>query len=421
MELREADSHSLSSIPPEERLGWKAPLFNFMGVNICMSALMGGGILIQHFTLEEAILISAIGNLILAVLAFISGNIGRHQGLSTYLITNQTFGHNAGKYLISMVLAISSCGWFGIQTSITALSLQKIFPSIDFTVAAIVLGILMTAFAAIGFKCMALSNYLSIPLLFGLMIWGVYITLQSYDWVSLLDYQPVEPSLSLFEGTNLIIGLFVVSSVVSCDATRYTRSRRDVLIVAGLGMGVICLIQQVCASILAINTPTWDITQILADLGFGWSAFTIILLASWSSNIVNAYGVGLAMKNIFTSVDRFKLTLIAGGIGTFFAASGIINNFITFLTLLGILIPSVAGVIWVDFYLLQRKYGLQHSCAVNWLALGSWLCGACISWLCTTYSIGIPAVSGIIASALVYFGLNFYKIRASVSLSQPKL
>ena len=421
MKLIEADNHSTSSIPSEERLGWKAPLFNFMGVNICMSALMGGGILIQHFTLEDAILISIIANLILAGIAFISGNIGNQKGLSTYIITNQTFGYSAGKYLISMILATSSCGWFGIQTSITALSLQKIYPAIDFTLAAIALGLLMTAFAAVGFKCMALSNYLSIPLLFGLMIWGVYKTLQSYDWLSLLDYHPAESSLSLFEGTNLLIGLFVVSAVVSSDATRYTRSQRDVVIVTGLGMGVICLIQQICASILAINTPTWDITQILADLGFGWSAFAIILLASWSSNIINAYGVGLALKNIFTDVNRFRLTLVAGCIGTFFAASGIINNFIAFLTLLGILIPSIVGVIWVDYYLLQRKCAIQVSAAANWLALAAWLCGACISWITTTYSVGIPAINGIIVSALVYFVLSLYKIRASLPLSQPKM
>ncbi|WP_461538524.1 cytosine permease [Spongorhabdus nitratireducens] len=423
MALKEAESHAISVIPEQDRLGWKAPLFNFMGVNICMSALMGGGILIQQFSLQQAILISISGNLILALMAFLTGYIGSHRGLSTYIITNQVFGSTAGKYLISMVLAISSCGWFGIQTSISALSLQKIYPSIDFTLAAIALGSLMTFFAAAGFRFMALSNYLGIPLLLGLMIWGVVITLHTNTLGDLLQYQPANQGLSITQGINMIIGLFVVSSVVASDVTRYTRTSKDVMLVAGIGMGVVCTAQQICASILAINTPTWDITQTLADLGFGWSAFMIILLASLSSNIVNAYGVGLALKNIFTSTARFNLTLLAGCIGTFFAASGIINTFIEFLTWLGILIPSIVGVIWVDCLIFANRSESRsaHSDAsdlqVNGSALTGWLTGAATSWLCSIYDIGIPTITGILVSALVYFGLNMVKIRCNLSNS----
>ncbi len=66
-----------------------------------------------------------------------------------------------------------------------------------------------------------------------------------------------------------------------------------------LGLGIISLFQQVAAGVMSMGAPTWDITEVLANLGFGWVAFVILILASWSTNVSNAYSGGLALKTIF--------------------------------------------------------------------------------------------------------------------------
>ena len=53
-------------------------------------------------------------------------------------------------------------------------------------------------------------------------------------------------------------------------------------------------------------------------------------------------------------LNRDALVWGLGIVGTFLSVIGIINYFTGFLTLLGVAIPPVAGVMVVDYYILRR-------------------------------------------------------------------
>ncbi len=390
-------------VPENERVGWKAPLFNILGSNIAISELMVGGALISGMTFKKLILTSIIGNLILVAILTIQGYMGSKEGLDTYSLAECVFGEKGGRYIISAILAISSFGWFGIQTGVAGLSVQKIFPNINLTLVTIVLGLLMMIFAVFGFKAMAKFNYVAVPALIILMIWGVFKATAINGYSSIVNYIP-SSTLSLAEGLNMVIGLIIVGAVISPDQLRFTRGLKDILIIGIIGFAIISVFQQVAAGILAINSPSWDITQVLADLGFGTVAFIILLLASWSTNVGNAYSGGLALKNIFPNIGRDKLTIIAGFVGTIIAATGIIFRFEKFLSLLSITVAPMAGVMWIDYYIINNRKLIKRT-NINQNSIISWIIGSIVSFISTRANFFIPPINGIVISAISYFGL----------------
>lgn len=394
----------LNPVPENERTGWGPPLFNILGSNVAISELMVGGALIAGMTFKNLVLTSIIGNLILVIILTIQGYIGSKEGLNTYVLAKGAFGEIGGTWIISIILGITSFGWFGIQAGVAGLSVQKIFPNINLRLAIVVLGLLMMLFAVMGFKAMAKFNYVAIPPLIILMIWGVIKSVGTNGGQTIANYVP-SGNISIIEGLNMVIGLIIVGAVISPDHLRYTRGFKDILIVGLVGFATVSVFQQVAAGILAMNAPTWDITEVLSNLGFSWIAFLILLLAAWSTNISNAYSGGLALKNVFPNFTRKTLTLIAGTIGTIIAAAGIVFKFQDFLSFLSMTVSSVAGIMWVEYYIIQdRKFIIRKG--INWTAVISWLLGSIICYITTLLNMGIPPLNSIISSGLSYYILE---------------
>lgn len=401
--------YSIKRVEDHERVGWKAPLFNILGSNVAISELMVGGALVAGMTFKQLLATSIIGNLMLVFILILQGNIGMREGLDTYSLAESTFGLKGGKWIISLILAVTSFGWFGVQAGVAGLSLLRIFPNLNLTISVIVLGLLMMCFAVLGFSAMAKFNYLAVPPLIIMMIWGMFKALSANGFESILSYTPAS-QMTIVEGLNIVIGVVIVGTIISPDQLRYTRSLNDIVIISVIGFALISLFQQVSAGVLAMDSPSWDITEVLENLGFNWVAFLILLLAAWSTNVSNAYSGGLALNTVFPNMKRETLTIIAGLIGTAIAASGIIFKFQEFLGLLSMTISGIAGVMWVDYYILNKK-SLNFKEGTNVVAVLSWIAAFVVSFLTDRYGIFIPPINAIIVGGLLYYLLMSIKER----------
>ena len=80
------------------------------------------------------------------------------------------------------------------------------------------------------------------------------------------------------------------------------------------------------------------------------------MLATWTTNVTNAYSGGLALSNLLGfDESKFKVTTgISGAIGTLLAAFGLLNAFQGFLSLMSALIPPLAGVIIAAYWITGR-------------------------------------------------------------------
>ena len=133
------------------------------------------------------------------------------------------FGKEGNKWVVSLLFAITLFGWFGIQDGLATLALQQIFPNINFVITAIILGILMTYFAAKGFHSVSWFNYILIPPLVILVLWGLIKTGKTYGLANIWSYVPEEP-ISLLSGINMVVGLIMCGAITSCDYTGIAKS-----------------------------------------------------------------------------------------------------------------------------------------------------------------------------------------------------
>ena len=93
-------------------------------------------------------------------------------------------------------------------------------------------------------------------------------------------------------------------------------------------------------ALMSIVTGQYDISAILASLGVPFVGLVALVLATWTTNVTNAYSGGLALSNLLGfDESKFKVTTgVAGAIGTLLAAFGLLNAFQSFLSLMSALI-----------------------------------------------------------------------------------
>ena len=108
--------------------------------------------------------------------------------------------------------------------------------------------------------------------------------------------------------------------------------------------------------VMSVVTGQYDISAILVSLGVPFFGLLALVLATWTTNVTNAYSGGLALSNLLGfDESKFKHTTgIAGGIGTLLAAFGVLGKFEAFLNLMSALLPPLAGVIIANYWIIGR-------------------------------------------------------------------
>ena len=108
--------------------------------------------------------------------------------------------------------------------------------------------------------------------------------------------------------------------------------------------------------VMSIVTGQYDISIILSNLGVPFFGLLALVLATWTTNVTNAYSGGLALSNLLGfDESKFKITTgIAGAVGTLLAAFGVLGKFEAFLNLMSALLPPLAGVIIANYWIVGK-------------------------------------------------------------------
>ncbi|GAI32783.1 unnamed protein product, partial [marine sediment metagenome] len=101
----------------------------------------------------------------------------------------------------------------------------------------------------------------------------------------------------------------------------------------------------------------------------------------------NLYSASLAFSVIFRRWPKWILTAIAGAIGIGLALWGIYGMFVSWLLILCVLIPPIAGIYIADYFFINRDFykyeNLPKTPKARWLMLVSWVAASFIAY-CTT-------------------------------------
>lgn len=399
-------------IQESERQSWVSLASVWTGTLVCVPCLMIGGFLVQGFSIANTLLCVLIGYGIICAYMCLIGIQGCDTGLPTSVMTTNALGEKGARYVISSILAIACIGWFGVQAAVCGISFSSMILettgiSIPQAVSAIFWGIIMVLTACFGYNAVKILNYVAIPGLVLVLGYATYAALFKNNGFEIIStYQPAEPS-SLVAGINLVVATFALGGVLSADFSRYAKTRVDVVKSSVFGVlpaGLVVIFLGAACSIVAGNA---DISSVLSSLGLPAIGLVALILATWTTNVTNAYSGGIAITNLLGfSESKFRITTAIAGLGgTILGALGIIERFQDFLGVLTSLIPPVAGVIIAAYWIVGKgkKENFFVVEGINIAGIISFILGAVVAYVTANYYVFfIAPINGIVVSAIAY-------------------
>lgn len=386
------DGKVLAEVPAEERQSWVAVMFVWIGSMICLSSILTGATLVSGLNFIVAAVAGVSGYAIILLITVLQGIESTDLGKPTVVVSEHTYGEIGTRYIFSLIIAISLIGWFGIQAEIAGQTVSVLMAdlfgiTIGVPIASLVIGILMLITAVYGFQMMKYFNYVSVPLMILVLGLATFNAVTQNDLSLLLSYQPAS-SLTFIQGLGIVVGGFIVGAVIAGDYTRFNKTRKDTIKSAAYGIVPAGILLILIGAILAIFSGEQDLTLVLVSyVNNALLVYVMLLLATWTTNVTNAYSAGLAIVTGLKLEDKHRTTatVVSGLIGTLLAVVGILNSFEGFLIILTALVTPISGVMIADYWICYKgdKERFVKKQANDKLAIIAWACG-CIPALVVT-------------------------------------
>ncbi len=399
-------------IKESERQSWFSLAMIWTGAMVCIPCLMIGGLLSSGLTLSNVVLSTVIGYGIVVFYMCFMGMEACDTGLPTVILAQGALGKKGSKYIISILLAVACIGWFGIQASVCGNSFSSMINAISGVnipvwLSSIVWGVVMLLTAVYGYNSMKYLNFVAVPLLIGILAYSAYATFAKFNAIDVIQkFTPPNP-ISLVSGISLVVATFALGGVISGDYSRYARNRKDVIKSGVFGVLPSGLVIILLGALMSMTTGKYDISEVLSDLGIPVIGLIALILATWTTNVTNAYSGGIAVSDLFGASEKGRglMTAIAGIIGTLLAAFGFMNYFTNFLSILTALIPPVAGVVIASYWILGKgkRKNLIIDRDFNISGIIAFAIGAICAYVTgSIFPVFIGPINGIVISMLCF-------------------
>lgn len=407
-----SDDYALQRVPSRARYHWFSIAAQRFGQVSALSQFLLGATLGVGMSFWGAVGAITLGAAILEIVAIFLGVIGVREGMSTSVLARWTGFGRYGAGLIGLVVAVSLIGWFGIQNAVFAQGLHTLLGGPPLWAWTLIAGAFITTIVVYGFASMQWIAYVTVPLFVVLAGWSITVELSKHSFGSLVTSPAPGPHLSMTAGTTLVAGGFIVGAVITPDMTRYNRGVADVIKQTVLGITLGEYVIGLIGVLLAHAVRTGDVVAIVTSTS-GTAGTVILIAATLKINDWNLYSSSLGFVNIIDTlfgrrVNRALVTIGLGAAGTLLAAAGILDRFQDFLTILGIAVPPIAGIMVAEYFLVRRWRGDLDAAgdtvpreAPAWVPatlviwVGAFLVGKYLSW-------GVPALNSLIVAFVGY-------------------
>ena len=412
------NDYSLSRIPEEAKEPFWQILMVRIGAICCVSQLVLGATLGYGMTFWGAFWATMLGSVILQVLSWALGTAAAREGLSTSLLSRWAGLGKNGSAILGGVVAISMVGWFGVQNCVFAEGMFDITGILNYPIWALITGLGITLLVAAGIRWIARFASIFVPLFILAVIVSAVIVLQDHSLIEFLNSPHPGPELGFGAAVTIVAGGFIAGAICTPDYSRYLKDGKQVFWMTLIGTFVGELGMNLIAVILCHATGTQNVTDIMMATS-GVLGVIIVVASTVKLNDINLYSSGLGIATMINALFNVKVNRAAmiwglGIVGTVLSMIGVINYFQDFLTLLGVAIPPVAGIMVIDYYLLRRnraaleetrEAGTLPKRVEKWnpITIVVWILAFIVGEVSSIYSIGIPGLNSLIFAGIVYW------------------
>ncbi len=400
-------------VPQEKTVSGLRIALIVVGIMITLPAFLTSAQVGQALGLIRGATAIGAGSVILASFGCLIAVVGARSRLSTYMIIQFPFGRTGAK-VVSIVIGITLLGWFGVNGFLfgqaVQSSLSDLFAIDSGMQVPVAFGsILVIATTVYGFRALDRLAVVSVPILLTALIAIVYFATRNTSMDEFLSTEGTGMTMGI--AISAVVGAFMVGLTLLPDLCRYAHDSRHGVIASCLSFAVGYPLVLIVSAIPALATGESDFMLIMMGLGMGVSAMLILVFATWTTNISNLYSTSLLLATVFTRIDRWKLTIGAGIIGTVFAGMGILDHFVSFLLFLGIAIPPIAGIYVADFFFVRGQdydtASLRSEPPVSYPAFIAWVGASAVAQATASEVFTMTSIPSC-DTILVSFGLYLF-------------
>jgi len=385
-----------------ERLPWPTLVGAWLGVGITPALFMAGGALVIGLSMSLVFMAAVLGSLGLLCIMVIQGKIGKDTGYSTHIIATSSLGEVGSRVICAGLITLLTIGWYGIEGGMGGLGFAKLL-TLPLQPGIVIYSIAIVAAAAMGIRAVGWISLVSGIATIGFAAYGLSIVANTIGFSQVFSATPPEPFNVLF-GISLVMGFAATFTLRINDFTRWNRSSKDIAKCSFVGLAAPSAATIAIGAILSVTAKTWNLADVLEALGMPQLAYSFLAVGFLAVDLGMIYSLGLSVA-MLTKLNRRKVTIIVGVIGTIVAASGFWQYFMGWLKFLGIAPPALIGVIISDYYLVRHRSFSSQS-KVNPAGVIAFLLGSLASYVSTIAYWGVPFLNAFFTGMVTYYLLS---------------
>ena len=367
----------------------------------------------------------ALGSLVLGVMGAATSYVGARSRLSTYLLTEFAFGREGAK-IANFAVALSLIGWYGVISNFLGQASQQMLleafgVSVSAYVTVLIASSLMIYVTVLGFTGIDRLALFLVPVMAAFILYAAYQSAAGANG----DERLLTDTFSFQTAVSAVVGSYIAGVIIQPDYSRFAKNISGAVWAVFISLGVVFPLIQFLSAIPSMSAGDPDLLKVLSMLGLTIPAFFLLLLGSWSSNVLCLYSSGLSIATLTPKIELKKIIIAAGIVGTAIAFVPAQSYLINFLVVLGVVIPPIGAIYLVEAVLVRRfNFDLDILATENrfdMAALGAWAAGSAFGFFSQNGAAAITAIASIdsliVATGLYSLAWFLRRRRSQLSVS----
>jgi cytosine permease len=394
------------SVPLDKRKSLLSVSLVWIGFPMIITGAVTGAAIVAGLGFTQGMLAILVGNLILLTYVGLLSVLSTKKGYNFGLQSQVTFGKK-GSILVSGLLSTLVIGWFAVQVGLTGVSMNQAFGS-NLLAMTLLAGVLYILVTLLGVKALTYIGAISAPLFVILGLWAVSDAVSNAGWSSITAYQG-NSSIAFGVAVTMVVALFIDSGTMTGDFNRWAKNSKESLIATATAFPIANGIAMLFGGIItaaALESGNPDFFHYIAAKGGLLAVVAVLLLFLNLGSVCShcLYNGAVGWSNLLGKKMRM-LAIVLGFIGVVLAISGAWNHFISWLVILGVIVPPIGAIIIMDQFIIRKAADIKDNFRKN--SFIAWAIGSITALIVEFYAPYLStALIGMIAAAVVYWAIS---------------
>jgi len=332
----------------------------WFGAGISIAEFWAGALLTPALSLGMAILVIIVGHLLGNTIMGLIALEGEETGLPTMVLSRAPLGIK-GSILPSILNYLQLIGWTAIMLIVGANAMNavsKAFGFESYPLWVLLLGVLVTLWTYIGPKNWEKLEKIAALLLLALSLWLTYVTLKKFPLSDLLS-KPGTGEIGAMLALDLVIAMPLSWAPLIADYSRFAKNKNSAFWGTYLGYFISSSLFYFVGALTNMAIGEGDPIEIIAAYGIGIPAMLIITFSTVTTTFLDVYSAAITYKNISPKADAKKQVLLVGVLGILLALVFPMEQYESFLLLIGGAFVSLVAIMITDYFLVKKGYNAE--------------------------------------------------------------